>query len=748
MGNLLITGKRERFLNFVESVLQKTVQLSIEYSKINLCIWAMIIIALFSQYSQIRTFLSVDDIVDDHFISAQRLDRMNEDFDVGNQFQIIFQVQRSPGLLKSEVCQLNQLVRRAVFSTPEIQNFSSPFEIYQIKENNTSIQYKKLEGFDCNQVVSVAGEKNNSDILTADPLDHSPWENLFIASGAGGKKDILFEFSMKDTEGKSQFGSFDPSPIRIFVDKIKADLSKTIPEIQIRTSGSGVFQWYLLEGMRVDSTLNFLILVVFLILFRLFYGSLKGGIVLSLSLGVTGILLIGVIGASREPIDLLGNGLFLLVSIACVQDFLFVAHKMVANGNNWEAAFKEAALPAFLTSLTTFVGFAALLVSDLISIRRFGGFAAFGAVAEWAVTFLLIPSVLKLIPFLRNMTNSGKMVRHKFVDKISLFSISKRQAVGLLVVAGFAGFGFMGVETRDTPKNIFSYDHPFRDDIRYLKESRGWETVINLVLNSESESQNRELLKKIGALPSVVNIDSPFHYLDFALKSLSPSVIDIARNTLENSTSYRRYFSENGMARARVFLNQSDLETVEKLVSVETTYCPESSCWFAGSIVSYLEFSTKIVPTLLSSFMLSLMFVSFVLVVLCWLCREPKIIFVLLSSLWGAVILLGVFGLFGLTVNYVTCIFASVLVGLTGDNAIQYLCSNRIGANSRTRGISEGLSEKARASVVIALVLVAATFVFRISIFESLKTLGWLFASGILLSLVGDLWILRALKSK
>ncbi|MEZ4828031.1 MAG: MMPL family transporter [Bacteroidia bacterium] len=58
------------------------------------------------------------------------------------------------------------------------------------------------------------------------------------------------------------------------------------------------------------------------------------------------------------------------------------------------ATMKEIGLAVFLTSLTTTIGFASLLVSNVPPIREFGLFAAIGVMFTWFISVVIMPNAL------------------------------------------------------------------------------------------------------------------------------------------------------------------------------------------------------------------------------------------------------------------------------------------------------------------------------------------------------------------
>jgi hypothetical protein len=111
---------------------------------------------------------------------------------------------------------------------------------------------------------------------------------------------------------------------------------------------------------------------------------------------------------------------------------------------------------------------------------------------------------------------------------------------------------------------------------------------------------------------------------------------------------------------------------------------------------------------------------------------------VLGAAFWGPAFMLAVLWWFQVPVTFLTCVFASVLLGLTGDNAIQYSC-----AGPRGR-IVDGIGLRGGASIQVAVVMGLACLTFLGSDFVHSRRLGVLLALGFFASLIGDIWILKA----
>ena len=153
---------------------------------------------------------------------------------------------------------------------------------------------------------------------------------------------------------------------------------RSSPACELLVSGNAGFDHFARLGMERFRLLNVAVTLLLLVLLRLLLGTWRAGLLLMLVVGWAGAVVYAGMAASGVPIDLLSTGLFLMLSVAAVEDFIFVSWEQLARGASWRQAFRRLLLPGFLTSVTTVVGFASLCVSELEVVRRFGLFGGPG----------------------------------------------------------------------------------------------------------------------------------------------------------------------------------------------------------------------------------------------------------------------------------------------------------------------------------------------------------------------------------
>ena len=158
----------------------------------------------------------------------------------------------------------------------------------------------------------------------------------------------------------------------------------------------------------------------------------------------------------------------------------------------------------------------------------------------------------------------------------------------------------------------------------------------------------------------------------------------------------------------------------------------------AGELIAYSEFAQSVPRALLRSLISCLVLVGLVVAFVAHARRIP-VAPVLAASAWGPALVLCALSVFQVPVTFLTCVFAGVLVGLTGDNALQYAFA-RPG-----EPITAGAAARGPVSIQVATVMALCSLVFLGSAFVASRRLGLVLGLGLMASLIGDLWILRSL---
>lgn len=442
--------------------------------------------------------------------------------------------------------------------------------------------------------------------------------------------------------------------------------------------------------------------------------------------------------------DMLSSCLFLILAVSSLEDFIFVAQHQLETNEGFIPSHLELITPSFFTSLTTILGFGSLMTSDLLPIRRFGMWAALGSTTEWIAMFLLVPAFMQRFPSWRNWVNEKKAFKISKTKKIIKKKPSSHFARFALVVFIFSVFSIKNFRLSQTPSEMFPKNHPYQKMIDYVRGNRGWEAEASLFIDHNvSEEKRKSLLEFVAKEPSVQNVEDYRTALGFISKKVSdPLAKEMVQTEFSHSKFADRYLSDSQDERAILYLKTTNTQKLNDLRTFVANLCPSHECWVGGEIIAFADFSRSLIHTLFDSFFLSLVLVGIVIVYLAWASRKHSYFSLIIASFWGPAVILCLIYAFDLSINFVTCIIASTLVGLTGDNAIQFIFA------AKDDSLEKGIEERGPSSLYCALTMGLCSLVFLGSYFEAPKVLGVLLAAGFFFSLIGDVWILNGLTPK
>jgi predicted RND superfamily exporter protein len=136
----------------------------------------------------------------------------------------------------------------------------------------------------------------------------------------------------------------------------------------------------------------------------------------------------------------------------------------------------ELFLPMAFTSLTTVVGFVALVATPIPPVQVFGAFVALGVFVAWILSLLFIPAYAMVMPkdtldrFGKAHESQGAPRGH--LQKIYHFSVNQRVPVlvGLSLIMVVAGYGVSQIVVNDNPVNWFKANSPLRVADRVMND--------------------------------------------------------------------------------------------------------------------------------------------------------------------------------------------------------------------------------------------------------------------------------------
>lgn len=671
--------------------------------------------------------VSIRDQLDPGMASTRELRQMEDDFS-GDPSLVFTLEAQGDSFTAQELCRLRQTIGKLEAQYAEIRSLSSPFDIRRAKASAEALHYPALIEDVC------LGEPARRVALTG--LAASPWGHLFVGPR---ERDLSFTVSLAPGPRTGTFGSFRPELVAAII----RSTTTALPG-RVHVTGTAAQEFYTMQGLAEAQWLNLLVFVILGLGFRYFFGTWRASLTYGLTIVPTGVLVYGLMGWAGHPVDPLSVCLFLMLAIASIEDFVFLSQEMAARPEAPLRAFEVLLLPSFMTSLTTVMAFGSLSFSSLESIRRFGAWAALGGAVEWLILFICLPALLRSFPRLSSWVRASRSSPMSWATRLLRKNPPRLVARLALVAFVFAIISVRNFNLAQTPTDVFPKDHPLQTSIDRILSERGWVASVGLVYSETASDELKVAARQtVQADPIVFRSESWPSVVSFvAGEATSPLARSMIERELSITDVSRGYRSRAGRERDVLYLRSSNTAEINRLRSSVEAQCPRRECWLTGEFVAFADFSQQLIETLFESLFASLLVVALIIGYTAWERGHLRLVpGFLLSSFFGPAIMLTVIYAFGLSVNFVTCVVASTLIGLTGDNALMFLLTEK-------GNLSLAVEARGLAAVQTAIVMALCSLTFVFSYFEPPRMLGLLLATGFLFSVLGDVWLLKGLLPK
>ena len=462
-------------------------------------------------------------------------------------------------------------------------------------------------------------------------------------------------------------------------------------------------------------------------------------------------------------------------------------------------ALTRVSVPVTVAAFTTVVGFVTLLVNRIGTIRALGLYAAVGFACVTVVVLTLMPAALTLLPL------PHRRVARKESDRLAALlaqvgHFNRQYQVPIMVAAALLVIPCVwGVSRIRADSNFIQYfkkDSPVRRANEIIGEKIGGTQNFDIIVNSSKKggATTLDLLERIkglqtylATLPGIdqtVSIVDYCELLDRAIQSNrtgeevggseegeTPTpppasagtplttfwehpeqlrgvmqLVNISPNTfaawLSPDSSIARV-----LVRTRLTSSSDIVHAAEEVRRYgKEHFPPEVTVRPTGSLILLNEATEDIVWGQITSLGFALV-VIFVVLSLMFL--SAKVGFLsLLPNFLAILLLFGVMGMTGITLNLGTSIIASIAIGIAVEDAIRYLArlSDEIRAtHDQEKAIFQTISTVGKPIIYASTALGLGFLVFLFSNFVPIQKFGFLTALTMAAAFVNDLVLLPAL---
>ncbi len=378
-----------------------------------------------------------------------------------------------------------------------------------------------------------------------------------------------------------------------------------------------------------------------------------------------------------------------------------------------ESSMDALLLPIFLTSITTIAAFLTMVSSPLEPLIGYGVSISFGIAWAWLMSSLMLPAVIST----KKWDSNSKAIAlasifEKLVGKIANIVTRYPKYVfssGLILVLA----GLMGLYKITIDVNVASFFKPgteIRDSMDFIDEKMSG--TMDLRVRLDADIKDPIVLQKIDSLQSYIEENNQVK----VTYSIANVVKQMHRTVMDDSLEYETIPVEREKVNNlfTMYSMSGDPEDFSSLVDYEyssglitalsSVMSTEDVFSFVGSITDHIKqnfdqtinidvtgmivvIRDMVLMVIRSSFLSIL--ISLVLICSITALFFKRIIWGILAviPLTGAVILnFGLMGHFGITLNHITAILSSIIIGVGVDFAIHFISQFQRLSSSIDRG--------------------------------------------------------------
>ena len=429
-------------------------------------------------------------------------------------------------------------------------------------------------------------------------------------------------------------------------------------------------------------------------------------------------------------------------------------------------------LPILLTSLTTTVGFSTLAISDIVPVATLGIATASGAVLAFVISILWMPAVLLLLKKPIAVDKVEKKEVKSFGYGAFIVKNDKKIVLfGTLIVA-VLGLGLLFVKVDSNTIKYFDKEVEIRKSSEFTMDNLTGSMSYILIADSGKPDGIKD--------PAFLHTVEKF-YDDY--KIMFPKDVRHVGSLLDTIKRYNKIMNQKevipknrelvaqylllysmGLPQGMEITDQMDFDQRKLRITVLTNIVDNSKDmkminfakeWWAktpysmtltGQTAMYAYMAKDVTATLIYSLSLTILIVSIMMLLIF---KRLKILWILLlPNLLPVILVIGVMGWLGLTIDMGVAIAGAIIIGVAVDDTIHFLVKY-FDARKRGLGMADTFDEvlhyAGRAIFFTTVVLSLSFSVFAFSTFTPNQNFGVVTAIALIIALIIDLLYLPAL---
>jgi len=419
-------------------------------------------------------------------------------------------------------------------------------------------------------------------------------------------------------------------------------------------------------------------------------------------------LMLGIYGLSGKQLNIFTLVIPALVAILGLFIVLHIINEYQASFPKFRQEGKIKAVqlclgkvfkPCLFTTLTTIIGFLALLSSSTVVLRDFGLFSAVGILLVFIVAFTISAALLPIISVNESTGKSGNWILRFLISALSgIKRYSKQYTIGFLIIVPLM---VIGIRRINPDMFILGYMSESSEAIRnHRKILQYWGNYFPLDFLIDASDQynfsNTSMVRALGNfqqdVENIEEIRSTFSVYNLIDRStnvvLHKNLEAITANPANAQRFLKRFLTGENLDLSKYV--SKDLKTVRvtltgpivsvgelehKIDLIEGVFAKHFGDKAQISVTSYPALFLRIMKYAIESMYKSLaLALVLIFVALVILLRDLKMAFIaMLPNLFPLGILFATMGYTGINLDLATCTVACIALGIAVDDTIHLL---------------------------------------------------------------------------
>jgi predicted RND superfamily exporter protein len=523
----------------------------------------------------------------------------------------------------------------------------------------------------------------------------------------------------------------------------------------------------------------------------LFFKSLKVVLSSLLIVAISIVWVLGTIVFFHFKITILTGVIPSLIIIIAIENCIYILNKYHweyrSHGNKIKALIRvvqRIGFASLMTNAATALGFAAFILIPNQMLREFGIITALNIMLEYVLCILLLPIIFSFIdpPTAKHVKHLDSSFFGAVINKI-IYMISYRRNLiywisGVLILVGFWGISLM--KTSGKIVDDFQKDDPIYLDLKFFENNFGgvmpFEISIdtkkkNGVLTGSTIDKINELQKMVNTYPEFskpLSIAELFKFSkqayfggDSSMYSMPNNVEKgfimgyLPKNQKGKKNNLLNSFLDSTKQFTRVSFQMADIGTrhMDSLMAkihpqIDSIFSPAKyNVSVTGNSVVYARGTNFLIRNLFESVIIAIVLISLLMALLFSSLR--MILVSMIPNIIPLLITAAIMGIAGIPIKPSTIIVFSIALGISVDNAIQYLSRYRHELKVTNGAIKQSaisaLHEAGFSMIYTSIVLVLGFSVFIISGFGGTQALGVLISTTLLFAMFFNIMVLPSL---